>query len=61
MPWLLGAAAFFAMYLLATEVVRGPQGTVQFLWLVMIHVLALLVINVFPEIRFAFQVHDLGG
>ncbi|MGB2626898.1 MAG: DMT family transporter [Candidatus Acidiferrum sp.] len=43
----VGAAAFFAMYLLATEEVRTTTGTVQFLRLAMISTtVALLVINV---------------
>lgn len=42
----VGAAAFFAMYLLATEEVRTTTGTLQFLRLAMLSTtLALLVIN----------------
>jgi drug/metabolite transporter (DMT)-like permease len=43
----VGAAAFFAMYLLATEEVRTTTGTLQFLRLAMIATtVALLVINI---------------
>ncbi|HMD42389.1 MAG TPA: DMT family transporter [Candidatus Acidoferrum sp.] len=51
----VGAAAFFAMYLLATEQVRTTTGTLQFLRLAMISTtVALLVINL--ALRNSFRV-----
>jgi drug/metabolite transporter (DMT)-like permease len=53
----IGAAVFFAMYLLATEEVRTTTGTLQFLRLAMLSTtLALLVINI--ALGYSFRVSN---